>query len=325
MARPLRIEYPGAYYHVINRGNNQEKIFKNDRDREKFLQYLEKASERFSIIFHTYCLMSNHFHLLVETPEPNLSVAMQWIMVSYATYFNRKGGRHGHLFQGRFKAILIDADAYLKDLSRYIHLNPVRAKMVSAPSEYKWSSYSAFTGKIKAPQFLEINWLLSNFGKSKKKAKRNYKDFVEGVDIKTLENPNRMVTEGFILGDSDFVNWIKGNFLSGRQDEKEIPQLKKLKPRVPLETVANAVCEEFGCNQEQIITKGRKKNKAREVAIYIARDMTGITCKDLGEYFGGVSGALITMMHNRIADESKRNKRLKGRINSIRNQILTIS
>ena len=122
--------------------------------------------------------------------------------------------------------------------------------MVSAPSEYKWSSYSAFIGKIKAPQFLEINWLLSNFGKSKKAAKRNYKEFVEGVDIKTLENPNRMVAEGFILGDTDFVNWIKGKFLSARKDEKEIPQLKKLKPRVPLETVANAVCEEFGCNEE---------------------------------------------------------------------------
>jgi chromosomal replication initiation ATPase DnaA len=108
------------------------------------------------------------------------------------------------------------------------------------------------------------------------------------------------------------------------KSKKEIPQLKKLKPRVPLETVAIAVCEEFGCNEEQIISKGRKKNKAREVAIYLARDMTGITCKDLGEYFGGVSGALITMMHNRIADESKRNKRLKGRIDNIRNQIFKI-
>ena len=321
MAHPLRIEHPGAYYHVINRGNNQEEIFKNDRDREKFLQYLEKASERFSIVFHTYCLMSNHFHLLVETPEPNLSVAMQWINVSYAIYFNRKQGRQGHLFQGRFRAILVDADEYLKHLSRYIHLNPVRAKMVSAPEEYKWSSYSAFIGKIKAPQFLEINWLLSNFGKSKKQAKKNYKDFVGGVDIKTVENPNRRVTEGFILGDSDFVSWIKDNFLSGRKDEKEIPQLKKLKPRVPLETVLKAVCAEFGCNDEQIKTKGRKKNKAREVAIYLARDVTGISCKDLGEYFGGVSGALITMVQNRIADESGKNKRLKGKINKIRMQI----
>ena len=321
MARPLRVEYPGAFYHVINRGNNQEKIFKNDRDMEKFLEYLEIASERFSIIFHTYCLMDNHFHLLVETPEANLSVAMQWINVSYATYFNRKDGRHGHLFQGRFKAVLIDADEYLKNLSRYIHLNPVRAKMVLAPSDYKWSSYSAFIGKIKAPEFLEINWLLSNFGKSKKEVKRNFKDFVEGVDIETIENPNMQVTEGFILGDSDFVDWVKDTFLSGRQGEKEIPQLKKLKPRVQLETVVNAVCEEYGCSKEQIIKKGRKKNKAREVAIYIARNVSGMSCKNLGEYFGGVSGALITMMHNRIAEESGRNRRLKRRIDKIRNKI----
>jgi len=123
MARLLRVEYPGAYYHVINRGNNQEKIYKNDRDREKFLEYLEKAAERFSIIIHTYCLMDNHYHLLVETPEANLSLVMQWINVSYATYFNRKRDRYGHQFQGRFKAILIDADEYLKHSSRPSILN----------------------------------------------------------------------------------------------------------------------------------------------------------------------------------------------------------
>ena len=117
MARPLRVEYPGAYYHVINRGNNQENIFKNDRDSEKFLEYLERATERFSAIINTYCLMDNHYHLLVETPEANLSLSMQWINVSYATYFNRKRGRYAHLFQGRFKALLIDADEYLKELS----------------------------------------------------------------------------------------------------------------------------------------------------------------------------------------------------------------
>ena len=113
MARPLRVEYPGAYYHVINPGNNQEHIFKNDRDKEKCLGYLKKAVERFSIIIHTYCLMDNHLHLMVETADANLCRAMQWVNVSYATNFNRKRGRHGHLLQERFKAILIDADAYL--------------------------------------------------------------------------------------------------------------------------------------------------------------------------------------------------------------------
>ena len=324
MARPLRVEYPGAFYHVINRGNNQEKIFKNDRDKEKFLEYLEKANERFSIIIHTYCLMNNHFHLLVETPEPNLSVAMQWINVSYATYFNRKHGRHGHLFQGRFKAILIDADEYLKHLSRYIHLNPVRAKMVSLPSKYQWSSYSALIGKLKAPPFHKTDWLLSNFGKSKKEARRNYQDFVEGMDLKTIENPHNQITEGFILGDLDFVNWVKETFLSSRQDEKEIPQLKKLKPKVKLDTVVEAVCEEFDCTNEQIITKGRKNNKAREAAIHIARDLSGMSCKDLGLYFGGVSGALITIMYNRIREQAARKRRLKRRIEKVKKRIFNI-
>ncbi len=324
MAGPLRVEYPGAYYHVINRGNNQEKIYKNARDREKFLEYLEKAAERFSIIIHAYCLMGKHYHLLVQTPEANLSLAMQWINVSYATYFNRKRGRYGHLFQGRFKAILIDADEYLKHLSRYIHLNPVRAKMVSLPAEYQWSSYGAFIGKHRAPRFLETSWLLSNFGRTKKEARGNYRDFVENVDVKALENPSKQVTGGFLLGDADFVNWVKETFLAGRNDEKEIPQLKKLKPRVSLEKVVQAVTQEFHCSQERIIAKGRKKNKAREVALYIARDMSGMSCKDLGEYFGGVSGALITIMHNRIADESRQNKRLKHRIDKIRKQIFNI-
>ena len=116
MARPLRFEYPGAYYHIINRGNAGENIFNSVRDREKFLEYLEKAVERFSIIVHTYCLMTTHYHLLIETPQPNLSAAIQWLNVSYAAYYNKKHRRFGHLFQGRFKSILIDADGYLKHL-----------------------------------------------------------------------------------------------------------------------------------------------------------------------------------------------------------------
>ncbi len=132
------------------------------------------------------------------------------------------------------------------------------------------------------------------------------------------------MTGGFLLGDADFVNWVKETFLAGRNDEKEIPQLKKLKPRVSLEKVVQAVTQEFHCSQERIIAKGRKKNKAREVALYIARDMSGMSCKDLGEYFGGVSGALITIMHKRIADESRQNRRLKHRIDKIKKQIFNI-
>ena len=169
MARPLRIEYPNAYYHVINRGNAGENIFLNERDKEKFLEYLSIAAERFSLIIHTYCLMSNHYHLVVETPKANLSRAIQWLNVSYATYFNRKRDRKGHLFQGRFKSIVIDADEYLAQLSHYIHLNPVRVKMVVNPADYPWSSYSLFIGKDKKPDWFDTS-LLAYFGKKKKAA-----------------------------------------------------------------------------------------------------------------------------------------------------------
>jgi putative transposase len=324
MARPLRVEYPGAYYHVINRGNNRENIFKDDRDREKFLEYLQKASERFSIVIHTYCLMNNHFHLLVQTPQSNLSMAMQWINVSYATYFNRKRGRHGHLFQGRFKAILIDADEYLQHLSRYIHLNPVRAKIVRTASKYRWSSYAACIGKEKPPPFLETDELMSKFGMHKEEARRNYEGFVEAVDLKSVENPHRHAIGGFILGNTEFVNWVKEAFLSGRQAEKDIPQLRRLKPQVKLEAILNAVCKEFACPKAQIIRKGRKQNKAREVAIHLARALSGMSGKDLGLYFGGVSGALITIMSNRIAQQAEQNRRFRKRLEVIIKRILNI-
>ena len=324
MARPLRVEYPGAYYHVINRGNAGENIFDGQREKEKFLEYLKKAVERFSMIIHTYCIMPNHYHILVETPQPNLSVAMQWLNGSYAGYYNKKHQRSGHLFQGRYKAMLIDADKYLKHLSRYIHLNPVRAKLVIKPVEYPWSSYSAFIRTIKASDWLETRWLLAFFGRKEKEAIRNYKNFVEGIDIEAVENPNKHVHGCFILGDTDFVNWVKDTFLSTRDDEKEIPQLKRLKPKVSLETILQAVCDEIGSREEQILEKGRKSNRARELAIYLARDLSGVPGKDLGDFFRGVSSAAITVRYSQVVCAAARDRRLRGQLNRIRERILNI-
>lgn len=324
MARPLRVEYPGAFYHVINRGNSLERLFKSQRDHEKFLQYLEKAAERFGLIIHTYCLMGNHYHLLVETPEANLSATIQWLNVSYAIYFNRKQNRIGHLFQGRFKAILIEADAYLKHLSRYIHLNPVRAQITPTPGRYPWSSYSAFVGTQKPPKFLKTDWLLGHFGSIEKDARKNYREFVEGVDIRTVEDPSEQLEGGFILGSTEFVKWIKDNYLSKRDDEKEIPQLKKLKPRVALDRIAEQVGKAFNIEVEKIFKKGLKQNKAREVAIYLARELSGLSCSDLGVFFGGVSGALITMMEKRITEEIAVNRHLKKKVENIKNRIFNI-
>lgn len=313
MARPLRVEYPGAHYHVINRGNAGEDIFKGDRDKEKFLEYLAKAKERFAITIHSYCLMTNHYHLLLETPQSNLSVAVQWINVSYATWFNKKHQRQGHLFQGRFKAILVEADEYLQQLSRYIHLNPVCAKMAATPGEYAWSSYPAFTGNVKTPVWLTTD-LRQAFGKNKKTAIQNYQRYVEAVDLAALENPDRRVIGGFILGGTDFVAMVTETFLSTREEDKEIPQLKKLKLKTSFETIVKTVCDETGCSEEQIRQKGRKKNQARDLAVYLARNLSGASCKSLGEFFGGVSGAAVTMRYNQFDKKMQRDKTLRDAV-----------
>ncbi len=161
MARPLRIIFPGAYYHVTARGNERADIYKSQRDREKFLSYLESASARYGAFIHAFCLMRNHYHLLLETPQGNLSEIMQHINGAYTTYFNVKRKRAGHLFQGRFKAILVEADEYAAELSRYIHLNPVRVGAVSKPEEYRWSSYCAYIGNATSPGWLKTDFILS--------------------------------------------------------------------------------------------------------------------------------------------------------------------
>jgi len=265
---------PGAFYHVMNRGNTVLHIFRSERDRGKFLEYVCKAVKRYDIKVHTYCLMSTHYHLLIETPHSNLSQAIKWINVGYSVYFNRKRRRFGHLFQGRFKAVLVDADEYLKHLSRYIHLNPVRARMVEHCKDYPCSSYQALlSGYVESPEWLETGWLLSLFGEDRGIAKKRYRDFVESAESSDKES-----------------------------NSKEIPQLKSLKPRPTPEELTQVVSDEFGCGREIILQKGKKRNLVRGVAIYFCREMTGETGVALGRRFD-ISGAEIAIRHNQIANQ----------------------
>ncbi|MGR3319159.1 MAG: transposase [Candidatus Anammoxibacter sp.] len=322
MTRPLRVEYPGAFYHVFSRGNAGEKVFKGERDKEKFLEYMGKFTERFSVVMHTYCIMSNHYHLLIETQEANLSAAIQWLNISYAIFYNKKHQRSGHIFQGRFKSILVDKDEYIKQLSRYIHLNPVRAKIVQKPLDYTWSSYSSFIGKTKENEWLETEGLLGHFGRKLKESRNNYKRYVEEVDAGSIKNPNKEVSYGFLLGDDSFVKWVYKQFISPRGENKEIPELKKIRPKVSVDKVVKMVCKEFECKNGYILQKGRKRNVAREITIYLTRDICGETGKKLGEYFGGVSGAAITYSYNSIFNKSCKDRKLRKRIDKVKNQIL---
>lgn len=324
MARPLRIEYPGAFYHVMNRGQGGEEIFIGERDRRRFLHYLEKTVEQYSIVVHTFCLMPNHYHLLLETPLPNLSRAVQWLHVSYATYFNREHQRKGHLFQGRYKALLVDADAYLLALSRYIHLNPVRAGMVKTPAEYAWGSYSAIVGRSRCPAWLETGRVLGAFPGKRSVAIKEFRHFVEGGDAMAQEDPGRNASGGFILGDRNFLDWATGKFLPSRKEEKEVPQLKKLKPRPTVDKIVDAVCKEFECEKETLLHKGRKRNLARDVAIHLSRAFSGLSCVDLGKRFGGISGSAVTMRHRKIDKTLLEDETLRDRVEQVGSRIMNI-
>jgi putative transposase len=184
MARPLRVEYPRAVYHVTARGNARMPISADDRDRTGFLELLEEAMERFEWHCRAYCLMTNHYHLLVETIQGNLSLGMRHINGVYTQRYNRAHSRVGHLFQGRFKSVVVDRDAYLLELCRYVVLNPVRAGMVDRPEEYDRSGYRATVGASPRPAFLSVDWILSQFGGENGKARRRYAEFVRsGVGV----------------------------------------------------------------------------------------------------------------------------------------------
>jgi putative transposase len=181
VARPLRVEFEHAVYHAIARGNERATIFRDDRDRRWLLAGLDCVVERYGWICHAYCLMGNHFHLLIETPNANLSIGMRQLNGVYAARFNRRHGRVGHLFEGRFKAYLVEKDAYGLGVARYVVLNPVRARLCSHPGEWRWSSYRATAGLEPPPAFLTIDWLLDQLSPDRARAHARYTAFVESA------------------------------------------------------------------------------------------------------------------------------------------------
>ena len=234
MARPLRIEFPGAIYHVTSRGNAQAPIFLDDIDRNTFLSVLGLTMRRFNVICHAYCLMTNHFHLLLETPDANLSKAMRQFNSVYTQAFNRRHGRVGHVLQGRFKSIVVDRDAYLLELCRYIVLNPVRAGMVKEPGKYPWSSYRATAGLGKKPDFLAVDWILEQFGTDRVQARKEYRLFVKaGLDS---ESPWNDLKGQCLLGDDPFLEKLFP-LLKDKSAFKEIPRVQRFADRPALEEI----------------------------------------------------------------------------------------
>jgi putative transposase len=261
--------------------------------------------------------MDNHYHLLMETPKANLSQIMQNINTSYTVYVNRKYQRSGHLLQGRFKGIIVDKDRYLIALSRYIHLNPVRARLVKRPAEYPWTSYRAFIDQKGENLLVDVGDTLSYFSKGRNRAVRAYQEFVEADEGKE-ENPFAAMEAGLLLGDGAFKAKVLRRIEKIRVDE-EIPQAKRLRKRVSVDAVIKACQLFYGKNSKALVERVRG-NEGRQVAIYLAKILSGEKGKEVGRYFGikgpAVSDA-IKKIEGRLDKESQLRERiefLKGRI-----------
>ena len=249
MARPLRIEFAGALYHVTSRGNAREEIFLEKGDRQLWLDILEQVCERFNWLIHAYCQMGNHYHLLVETPNGNLAKGMRQLNGVYTQRFNQSYGRVGHVFQGRYKAILVQKDAYLLELSRYIVLNPVRASMVRTARDWPWSNYRATAGMTAASDWLQTEWILASFSKNKREAQKTYRRFVsEGRD---KASPWDNLKHQIYLGSEKFVEEMQSKADLDRYST-EIPkkQIRPVAQPVPwyfeqFKDRDRAICEAF--------------------------------------------------------------------------------
>lgn len=282
MTRPLRLEFPGALYHVTARGDRKGAIFLNDNDRYAWLEVLEKVCSRCNFVVHAYCQMGNHYHLMVETVEGNLSQGMRQLNGSYTQNFNRRHGLVGHVLQGRYKAILVQKEGYLLELARYIVLNPVRAGMVPSPRDWKWSSYRATSGDSVAPPWLSAQWLLQQFGDSLDCAVPRYQKFVfDGIGAL---NPLADVRHQLFLGDATFVAQH-----AQASSKDKLGWIAKVQRRASSATLAQY----------------REQFPSRDEAMARAYWSTAFSMTEIGAHFG-VGYSTVSRAVKRHANEAKK-------------------
>lgn len=322
MARPLRIEFEGAYYHVTARGNERRKIFFTQRDFEKFKGYITTAQEKYGFFLHSYVLMSNHYHLIMETPVANLSRIMHHINSSYTTYVNIKRKRSGHLFQGRYKAIVVDKDSYLLELSRYLHLNPVRAKMVENPEDYPYSSYRSFISGEKDALVTEAA-VLDLMAPERQRAKACYRIFVEEALGKDLESPLQKVYAGAMLGNEEFIDATLQRIEGSCLGRVEVACRQSLRITPSIEEIRNTVCEEFGVTFEE--AAGNRRSVARKVLIYLMKKHTSATNREIGTMFGDRGDAAVIKTFQRVSKQIAEDEALCTAVEKLQRKLSIVS
>lgn len=303
MPRKPRLHYPGAVYHVILRGNSGQDIFFDAGDRTRFFLLLQESVERFGHRIHAFCLMTTHLHAAIQVGDVPLSRIMQNVGFRYTQFINRKYKRSGHLFQGRFKALLIDVDSYLLELIRYIHLNPVRAGMSHHPGAYPWSSHASYSGAVAKPPWLTMDWALSQFAEQADLAAERFETFVaDGLDEGHRKEFHSGSFEGRVLGDDDFI------------DQALLKAQETRHADITLEQVVESVCSVYQLSASELCAagKGQPAAEARAVAAGIIRNSDSVSLIELAGFLNrdlsGLSQAALRIERRAGADDLLRRK-----------------
>lgn len=293
MSRQLRLEHPGALWHITSRGNERRPIYYDDEDRRRFIRFMAHTVSVRRWVLHAWVLMTNHYHLLLETPEVGLSIGMKWLNETYVDYFNRRHSRVGHLFQGRFKSILVEKEGHLLELIRYLVLNPVRSGTVVSPAEYPWSNYHATSGDAAAPSWLETGWTLDQFDpRDHDNAGVAYREFVasaRGVSY----NPWASLRGQIFLGSDEFCQRMQ-SLVSQKIRSGEHPKSQRRFVRPPLESVVWEITTRFGTTVDALRRKARA-GMHRKALAHLAVDECGLTLRDLAGWMNATPQAISKM------------------------------
>lgn len=294
---------------MMNRGLERREIFQEDRDYERFLELIEDTHRQYQFKVHSYCLMPNHYHLYLETPQGGLSQGMRHIDGVYTQVFNKRRKRVGPLFQGRYKAILVEKESYSLELSRYVHLNPVKARMVEGAEQWRWSSYGAFMGKSKKRAFLKTDWILGQLARKERQARGLFEQFtLEG--LKEEWDPAKQAQGGCILGGKSFYDWARREFLEQRED-KEIPQLNRVK--------RSKTAEEIREIAQKIV--GRDEKLKKKLWVYGMRRYSVMSLREIAEKVGGMSYYGVSKAVRRLEQEATENRKVKQMLSQLRQEM----
>ncbi len=317
MARPLRLTFENAFYHLTARGIRKDKIFYSDRDKKVFLNKMNETFNKYSFVCYVYCLMDNHYHLFIKTPFANISKGMHYLNTSYANYFRAKHNLSGAVFQGRYKSILVDADSYAIVLSAYIHLNPLRAKVVERLEDYPFSSYLSYIGKREPIiKNLDTSFILNQFSNDLESARKKYRRYV--IENSNLKNPLKKSYKNIALGSDSFIEEIKKKIKQIGKN-REIPQTNIQEVLVDKDEIIKVISECFNIKEDEIF-KNQKGNIYRQASIYLIKKYTAMPIREIGGVFG-LDYTTISVTAKRFEKKLKKDKGISEMVERIEKEI----